>query len=54
MRRSLMKNVLIILMLLAFSGAISGCGDISGPCAHGVCTEEHSKSVGPSEEKPQE
>ncbi len=43
-----MKNLLIILMLLVFSVAISGC---EGECPHGVCSEEHSKSIGPPAEE---
>ena len=45
-----MKNLVIILMLLALTTAVSGCGDMQGPCPHGVCSEEHSKSTGPPEE----
>jgi len=42
MRRSLMRNLLIILMLLAFAVAGTGCYG-TGECPQGVCTEEHSK-----------
>ena len=54
MRRSLMRKLLIVLMLLAFSTAISGCGDMQGPCPHGVCSEEHSKTAGPPAEEKSE
>lgn len=49
-----MKKMLIVLMLLAFSTAISGC-DLAGSCPHGICSEEHSKASGPpSGEKSEE
>jgi len=41
-----MKKLLIILMLLSFSVVGVGCYG-TGPCPHGVCNEEHSKSSGP-------
>jgi len=44
-----MRNLLIILMLLAFSVAGIGCYE-SGECPQGVCSEEHSKEVGPPAE----
>ena len=37
-----MRNLLIILMLLAFAVAGTGCYG-TGECPQGVCTEEHSK-----------
>lgn len=37
-----MKNLLIILTLLAFAVAGTGCYG-TGECPQGVCTEEHSK-----------
>ena len=48
-----MKKLVIILMLLTFTVAGVGCYG-TGDCSHGVCNEEHSKSVGPpSEDAPQ-
>ena len=44
-----MKKLVIILMLLTIGVAGFGCYG-GGECPHGVCTEEHSKSVGPPEE----
>ena len=44
-----MKKLVIILMLLVVTAAVSGCGDMQGPCPHGVCSEEHSKAAGPPE-----
>lgn len=49
MRRSLMRNLLVILMLLAFAVAGTGCYG-AGECPQGVCTEKHSKETGPPEE----
>ena len=44
-----MKKLVIILMLLAFT-TVTGVGCYgTGPCPHGVCNEEHSKSTGPPE-----
>lgn len=37
-----MKNLLTILMLLAFAVAGTGCYG-TGECPQGVCSEEHSK-----------
>ena len=44
-----MKKLVMILMLLAFSVTGVGCYG-TGPCPHGVCNEEHSKSAGPPEQ----
>lgn len=41
-----MNKLVIIFMVLAFAFAGSGCYG-TGDCPHGVCSEEHSKSVGP-------
>lgn len=49
MRRSLMRNLWIIIMLLAFAVAGTGCYG-TGECPQGVCTEKHSKETGPPEE----
>ena len=43
-----MKKLIIVLMLLTFSFVGVGCYG-TGPCPHGVCNEEHSKSVSPPE-----
>jgi hypothetical protein len=48
MRSFLMKKLVIILMLLTIGVAGVGCYG-TGDCSHGVCNEEHSKSVGPPE-----
>ena len=44
-----MKKLVIILMLLTFGVAGVGCYG-GGDCAHGVCSEEYSKSTGPPQE----
>jgi hypothetical protein len=48
-----MKKLVIILMLLTFTVAGAGCYG-TGDCSHGVCNEEHSKSVGPPEKGSEE
>jgi hypothetical protein len=53
MRSFLMKKLVIILMLLTFTVAGAGCYG-TGDCSHGVCNEEHSKSVGPPEKGSEE
>lgn len=44
-----MRNLWIIIMLLAFAVAGTGCYG-TGECPQGVCTEKHSKETGPPEE----
>ena len=45
-----MRNLLVILMLLAFAVAGTGCYG-TGDCPQGVCSEKHSKETGPPEEE---
>ena len=45
-----MRNMLVILMLLAFAVAGTGCYG-TGDCPQGVCSEEHYKETGPPEEE---
>lgn len=45
-----MKKLVIILMLLTFAVVGTSCYG-TGECPGGVCTEEHSKSMGPPEEE---
>ncbi len=53
MRSFLMKKLVLILMLLAFSVAGVGCYG-TGECPQGICSEEHSKSTGPPEKGAEE